>query len=147
MTQHLDLNALQAAAEAATPGKWMWDADPVKGDPLGRRRAQVIATGRTVTRSYYTNDQGEKDAAFIAAANPAVVLALIDRLRKAEAARDGWKLVPIVPTVDMMSVFMRHMSNETTGDPVEQLVEGMALAIAAAPDSADSEGECRADQA
>lgn len=63
---------------------------------LGRMRAQVVATGRTITQSYYTDEQGEKDAAFIAAANPAAILELIDRLRKAEAA-SKWQPIETAP--------------------------------------------------
>jgi hypothetical protein len=110
MTQptHLDLDALQALA-----GKvYNWPEDELDSD------------------EYCDAIEALEDAM-----TARVVLAIIDRLRKAEAAREGWKLVPRVPNADMVSVFMRHMMNEPEGDGVEQVVEGLALMIAAAPDS------------
>jgi hypothetical protein len=65
----LDLPALLALAEAATPGPWESGTDgwveTVSGD-----------------------EQTERDAAFIAAANPTAVKELVSRLQAAEAARE-----------------------------------------------------------
>lgn len=92
MTQHLDLDALQALAEAATPGPWR----ECGHDRGGCSCAQVWSTAVDFpVATAFKNDeemghapigQPEANAAYIAAANPAVILALIDRLRKAEAA-------------------------------------------------------------
>ena len=70
---------LEKAARAATPGRWMWDSDPIKGDPLNRVRFRVVARGRTITQCYYSSgdDMAEKDAAYIAAANPSAILELL----------------------------------------------------------------------
>ena len=56
-----------------TPGPWHWDSDPVKGDPTGRVRYQVVALGKTITKVYYSSYEGgltnaEHDARLIAAA-------------------------------------------------------------------------------
>jgi hypothetical protein len=60
---------LQQALAALTPEHdWHWDADPVKGDPLGRSRCRVCTQGRTITQTYYTDEIASKEAALICAA-------------------------------------------------------------------------------
>jgi hypothetical protein len=89
MTDAADLDVLEALARAATPGPWEAD-DP--NDTL------VAAIDRSGAYDYVasadiegfavtdkTVDQMKSNAAFIAAANPAEILVLIDRVRKAEA--------------------------------------------------------------
>ncbi len=83
--------ALRAALAAGpTPGPWMWDSDPIKGDPLNRVRFRVVARGRTVTQCYYSSgdEQAEPDARLIAAACNAApsLLAELDALK---AERDA----------------------------------------------------------
>ena len=86
----LDLAALRAKAEAATPGPWTQD-----GHHMSLIIKCIAERGSPNARHLcgdYINvaDAGENwivDAPFIAAANPAVVLALIDRSEKAEAER------------------------------------------------------------
>lgn len=53
-----------------TPGPWYWDSDPIKGDPLGRVRYRVVATGKTITQCYYSSsdEKSEHDARLISAA-------------------------------------------------------------------------------
>ena len=56
-----------------TPGPWSWDCDPVKGDPFDRVRYQVVAKGKTITKTYYSSYEGgptnaEADTRLIAAA-------------------------------------------------------------------------------
>jgi hypothetical protein len=73
-----------------TPGPWYWEADPVKGDPTGRVRYQVVATGKTVTRVYYSSFEGgptnaEADARLIAAAPD-----LLSACAAAIAGYPGW---------------------------------------------------------
>lgn len=70
---------LGKAARAATPGPWMWDSDPIKGDPLNRVRFQVVARGRTITQCYRSSgdEMAQKEAAYIAAANPSAILELL----------------------------------------------------------------------
>jgi hypothetical protein len=86
MSEHL-----RALALAATPGPWHWDSDEVKNDPIGRTRYQVVCLGQTITRMYQSSFEGgptkaEADAAFIAAANPAAILGLLDELADHERA-------------------------------------------------------------
>lgn len=75
----MNTTELQKLAEAATPGPWMWDSDPIKGDPLDRVRFQVVARGRTITQCYYSSGDpmAQKEASYIAAANPAAILKLL----------------------------------------------------------------------
>ena len=81
----IDLNELERRANAATPGKWTWKQvgsfntpgcavfwpDTSKGGVHYRR---LDSGGRML----------EADANFVAAANPAVVLELVRRLREAD---------------------------------------------------------------
>lgn len=69
MTDHSreEIEQVLRLADKATPGPWMWDADAVKG--MERTRARVVATGRTITQGYYSDAQGNVDAAFIASAH------------------------------------------------------------------------------
>ena len=65
-----------------TPGPWHWESDAVKNDPTGRVRYQVTATGKTITRVYYSSFEGgptnaEADARLIAAA-PELLAALMN---------------------------------------------------------------------
>lgn len=65
----VDLDALVALAEAATPGQW-------------------VATGRWVRFGLHDREQiSDEDAAFIAACDPQTVLALIERIRELERFR------------------------------------------------------------
>lgn len=64
-----------------TPGPWMCDSDPIKGDPLNRVRYRVVARGKTITQCYYSSsdEQAEHDARLIAAA-PDLLEALVGML-------------------------------------------------------------------
>ena len=90
----LDLNELDRLANAATPGPWIlgrlesWDEDGVPIRYVYRTPRETHRTRMRVISG--EDDQGRKldcdsDAAFIAAAHPAVVLELVRRLREAEA--------------------------------------------------------------
>lgn len=74
----IDLNDLREKAEAATPGPWSSSGSQVWGHD-GNLVAAVRDHSELVDRP---------DAEFIAAANPATVLALIERLKTAEHERD-----------------------------------------------------------
>lgn len=71
------LDALEAAAKAATPGPWDWNGLSVDADGFD-------LCSCTDWRSPI-NRNGTANAAYIAAANPIVVLELIAELRKAKA--------------------------------------------------------------
>lgn len=98
----LDLDALEAAAKAATPGPWFWhDIDClVSGAPRrpvvlmatnspadvdGSTSAELRVRSTLADGGMVRNDPNHPDAAYIAAAHPAAVLALIAQLRAAEA--------------------------------------------------------------
>ena len=70
------LEQLRALAMAATPGPWISGHDP------SHYGAPEVTDGKTF--AYYVPDKN--DAAFIAAASPDVVLALLDRLATVEGA-------------------------------------------------------------
>ena len=75
----LDLDALEAAAMVATAGPWMREVVSVVSQSDGR----VALTGKSCL-PYSDDDERERNANFIAAANPAVVLELVRRLRELE---------------------------------------------------------------
>jgi hypothetical protein len=104
---------LEKAARAATPGPWMWDSDPIKGDPLDRVRFRVVARGRTITQCYYSSgdDIAQKEAAYIAAANPSAILELL-------AERDALKK-------EMRDVAMLLLDNDRAG--IKQWAAGVVL--------------------
>jgi hypothetical protein len=80
MTATLDLAALKALAEAATPGPWrVYGRYAVSGPSISHEgnRTFVVPCGN--------DPEGEADAAYIAAMSPDVARALIERCRAAEA--------------------------------------------------------------
>ena len=91
----LDPKDLRAKAEAATPGPWRYGvdidqlSDGGKGFPLDYypdcRTVVEISCRECGERS----DIAEQDAAFIAAANPQTVIALLDDLARTRAALEA----------------------------------------------------------
>lgn len=71
-----ELSSLEAAARAATPGPW----DTKEGPDF----SEILANSKNIA---LVGSQ-HKDAAYIAAANPAVVLELIAELRQTRKERD-----------------------------------------------------------
>jgi hypothetical protein len=71
-------NQLEELAKRATPGPWHWDED--ERDLLAQSLELVWGTD---------GDPEIADAEFIAAANPQMVLTLIERVKTAEAALDA----------------------------------------------------------
>lgn len=89
----LDLKALRAAAEAATPGPWR--VESMRPSTLGIETVwsagmhDIADCSKAAGLPYSTRvpaEQIEANAAFIAAANPAAVLALLDELDAAYRA-------------------------------------------------------------
>lgn len=87
MTADLDLDALTRLAEAATPGPWVAQYGGVTTEVDGHVSQSVIYAAPC------PNDCGDEsivdriapvDAAYIAAVDPATVVALVERLRAAE---------------------------------------------------------------
>ena len=79
-----DVAELRRLAEAATPGPWEWDDNHARP---GLRHGRSF--GGVLFRCGALYGPDAADAAFIAAANPAVVLALLDRLAHMREARDN----------------------------------------------------------
>ena len=79
-----DVAELRRLAEAATPGPWEWDDNHARP---GLRHGRSF--GGVLFRCGALYGPDAADAAFIAAANPAVVLALLDRLAHMREARDA----------------------------------------------------------
>lgn len=82
----IDLDAIEQAARAATPGPWETGEAHPEGIPYVGARFMDEVYSR-VSSPYMSRAGCETiaDAAFIALANPATVLVLIERLRAAEA--------------------------------------------------------------
>lgn len=77
-----DLQQLKALALAATPGPWF--TRPITDDDLYARGLAIVAeNGKTLSDE--DAGPGDKDATYIAAANPAVVLDLIARIERTAA--------------------------------------------------------------
>ena len=81
-----DVAELRRLAEAATPGPWsLTDGDPAMNGQHWTIRRQGVPGIRISGFTYGFNG----DAAYIAAANPATVLGLLDRLAHMTEARDN----------------------------------------------------------
>ena len=88
----LDLNKLERLANAATPGPWSWTNNEGWAYPQtqvkteqGTHIARFVDAAPQFCCTVGEARQEWLNAAFIAAANPAVVLELVRRLREAEA--------------------------------------------------------------
>lgn len=88
----LNLEQIKAAAMAATPGPWTVDEDCLAdSDRLYVAKGQPDKLLGRILEVFHnclvrTVIQRKANAEFIAAANPAAVLALVERLERAEAA-------------------------------------------------------------
>lgn len=86
----VDIDRIEQLARAATPGPW--DNHSVNGDPIESvwlTDGNVVATWAIrEPRFEFHAPQAREDAAFIAAANPAAVLELVQRLRAAEGMNE-----------------------------------------------------------
>lgn len=87
----VDIDAIEAHAQAATQGKWFHRFAPgrqgfVQVDVSGTKMAYGLELLGDDYTGYGDDEQRERDCAFVAAANPTVVMELIRRLRVAESA-------------------------------------------------------------
>ena len=88
--ESIDLDGLRALAEKATPGPWEADGNEVSQHWSRPEPWKTVASSEVACMSYCYGGSGrgienEADAEFIAAANPSTVLALVARVRAAEA--------------------------------------------------------------
>jgi len=94
-----DLDALERAAQAATPGPWYQSGSPwfstgslvLSGSPDRHAGYMIVDTDPLDYREDIPDGEvadPDDDAAYIAAANPAAIRSLIARLREAERQRD-----------------------------------------------------------
>lgn len=89
----LDLDALEAAARAATPGPWVASGGALPCKPDDTRRCKDHDTDEPHIGVYFINtprysaatELDRNDALYVDAASPDVVLTLVARLRAAEA--------------------------------------------------------------
>ncbi|MFN7610550.1 MAG: ead/Ea22-like family protein, partial [bacterium] len=84
-----DNSELRRLAEAATPGEWK--STYVKGHAFD----QVFVENVDLICDVYGRTSA--DAAYIAAANPARILALLDEVEALKRERDKWKAHVVVP--------------------------------------------------
>lgn len=122
----LDLAALRALAERATPGPWKW------GEPHEHARYKEMKSGDVTifddgsACDEYTAFVRDEDAAYIAAAHPAAVLSLITAAER-------------VPALEAENARLRealeqtHVGLTTTGmlDP-DGILEAIRMRVAAA---------------
>lgn len=118
-----EMKRLEELAKGATPGPWDHDGfvEPEK----------VRSTDGTVARTAVLGDwdngtpQQEKDAAYIAAAHPAVVLALIERVRKAEARAERGGEAKLQPALDIIREPLLEMGCTFPGGGIIGIAEGI----------------------
>lgn len=84
----MDLNDLEAKARAATAGRWRTHKKYPKSVHCGSVSKTVIIAA-CEHRLYRSEEMCQADAAYIAAANPAAVLELIERVRELEATHNA----------------------------------------------------------
>ena len=118
MTETIDTANLRALAEAATPGPW---TSVSRGQYWGEDEGEVNdIEGQDVVGAEFVKPIGDvdttrgqawrRDTDYIAAANPAVMLALLDRLAAAEARN---------ATLTDDAARYRYLRDETEWEPFE----------------------------
>jgi hypothetical protein len=83
------LDKLRALAEAATPGPWATKAP--RNLPRGVIAAGSMQVADAFNDTHWTDEQCERNAAFIAAANPQTVLKLLDERDALRAPEAHWE--------------------------------------------------------
>ncbi|HBW7278775.1 TPA: hypothetical protein MFN02_000636 [Klebsiella pneumoniae] len=82
--------SLKAAAEKATPGRWEYypgnTSIEYNVDSMGEDQGSVVY----VDSGDFTQAQTDRNGEFIALANPANILALVEALEKAQAQSSKW---------------------------------------------------------
>ena len=80
----LDLDSLEKLADEATPGPWVYEGTGYTDD--GGQYREVTSPAEVIFGEWST--PSEENAAFIAAANPQAIKALIAELKEARAVID-----------------------------------------------------------
>jgi len=150
----IDLNEIERRANAATPGPW--DFEPLHSEGSygsgpdcrsGFDSYEIRANGGILLDTlnsdvasvseewnsdelYAWDETGKRNLAFVATANPAVVLELVRRLRAAERWRDA-----VIDQLDVMHI----TSTRHKDDPVSAVHDCMAYSVNLALDPATSE--------
>ena len=123
----IDLDALEQAALTATPGPWKVS---VTVEQVGGDYKDIIPTSVSCSSFCYggrPDRVDDADLAFIAAANPAVILELVRRLRAAEAdaARYRWLRERDLDTIQNGGVFagMTPRNVVLNGDDLDAAID------------------------
>jgi hypothetical protein len=123
------LEKLEALALAATPGPWAYQED---SDAYTHIIRPVASPGWIIASATQTSKpEGEANGRWIAAANPATILALIDLARRASASQiskdaGGWKWVPVEPTIEMRHAC--HAEYQRSGATYDSLCRAIVVA-------------------
>jgi hypothetical protein len=112
----IDLAALAAVAEAATPGPWQV-LDSIHGDPIVHQVGKGFLSGGGVATAFHGEDYGCAVAAHIAAFDPPTVLALIAEAREAERLRG--EVDRAHRTLDRILVAARSMLGQSFARDIE----------------------------
>lgn len=95
MTEHIDVSKLREVAEAATPGPWATEKKPGGRQNVMEPKRVYSETVREIAE--FADDVADTidaaDAEYIATFDPPTVLALLDRLERAEAALERVRAV------------------------------------------------------
>ncbi|ELX9510036.1 ead/Ea22-like family protein [Enterobacter hormaechei] len=129
----IDKRALREAAEKATPGRWEYypgnTSIEYNVDSMDEGQGSIVY----VDSGDFTKKQTDLNGAFIAAANPATVLALLDEL-KAKDNRIN-RLEAIVTVAEQRNALMREWKRELNvpcdlaDNQVPVVIHGMVIRL------------------
>jgi hypothetical protein len=111
---HELLNGLRQKAEAATPGPWKVKIIQAGHSPGGWLRTCSWVLQNDQSDLPYTDDNGVKNHTYMAAANPAVVLALIEEIEQLRSIKNE--------LVEELSCVLQHtdLSGWSLGEQIEK---------------------------
>ena len=108
MIDKTEIDRLRTLAVAATPGPWI-PAGPSYGDAFPRYFNCVVVESESDDSPDICNDVEHGDADYIAAANPATLIALLDALEAAQADAALYHTVLDMPAVQLLQLYnIRH---------------------------------------
>jgi hypothetical protein len=125
------INELRRLAQAATPGPWInHGRQPnVAGLPHSAVAAKTLLA-RVYSEAYGDVEQETANASFIAAANPAAISELLDRIETAEKERD-WNAERLEDAVEELTALRAELETERM-----RLAACGVVALSNTPDSA-----------